>query len=59
MVAVTAIRIASTGSLVESTATTVSELLCGSIPIVIMHSFRRDRGDPATGTLTSSWSVPL
>ena len=54
VVAVTTSRIVATGSPVDSTATAVSELLCGSIPIVIMHSLpSRDRGDPATGTLTS------
>jgi hypothetical protein len=34
--------------------------LCGSIPLVIMHSLpSRDWGEPATGTLTSGRSMPL
>jgi transposase len=60
VVAVTAIRIVVTDCPVESTATAVSELLCGSIPMVIMHRLpSRDRGDPATGSLTSGRSMPL
>jgi len=60
VVAVTATLIVATGCAVESTATAVSELLCGSIPIVIMHSLpSRDGINPATGTLTLSRSMPL
>jgi hypothetical protein len=49
----TSSRIVALTSPVGCTATAVSELLCGSIPMVIMGYFlSRVMGSPATGNLT-------
>jgi hypothetical protein len=44
-----------------STPTAVSELLCGSVPMVIMRHLlsRANGGNAAVGTLTSGLITPL
>lgn len=42
-----------------SSATAVNEFLCGSIPILITTNLSVADNKPATGTLTSSRSMPL